>query len=685
MDLVNSISSYAIGYPAAVLKPLVINVRLRRILLAFLGFILLFYSYQSLVSVPSMTLLGKKELKWNQSKYCREILISGSRFTGYDSRNSSLPNLNRVSCESNWFSIVADSTLHLYYNGDLNKDTRARNIVIVRNKNGEILRKPLIPQVSNGWIRRFEVKVKQDELVQVELYTEGSNINYSMLLNQVDVWQSSGSFSNLSNYLESTWIKIILSLLISCVIVYAYEKIVSTGFDNSLAFAIFFTLIAFVIQFRKDVFFHADEWIFLHQIKNGGVLLRHNEHFVPLAGLIYKIESLLFGMRYEYFVAVSTILIAINAWLLSLWIRRVFTDFIPKNVEWILGLLYLVNISHTETVQWALCQGSLLSVAFSLRAGISLAKYYRSRKVTNLIDIVVCFACTAYSFTLGFTIFGFLLLQWAVHSVLEKNNFSKKHSFLLLTSLIITLVVLLAIRNVNKDGFMFEEATRSQFATLKQFKNFVLSGTFFGTILRGSGLFPVAEVQRMYFLADEYTLKGFYDFRMKLAYIGFAIYFVLASISFVVFKNRKNKFILASLVLGSSWLFIPMFITAYGRSNFGDDNALAFRYQAYPILGLFLLLIPVISFFYRIQNGHRLILGRCLILTLVALQIHSHFTFTHYFSNMGAEFRLFNQTYCKWKASKKEESKPLIYSPFHESMMDLSSYAVNYESLVNCQ
>lgn len=687
MDPEKSLNTNTDDASVEVLRPNVLNISIKNIALIAASFIGIFYFYHSVVSIPSMTYLGKKELTWKLNKYCHDISELDSKYTGYDSRHSTLGAAHKISCESNWFDVAANTTLHVYYQGDLKGDPSSRNIIILRDQKGEIVRRPISNDLSNGWQRRFEFSFTKDESVLIELYTVGRNINHSMLLNKADLWQSSGIYLELSNLLVSEPFKIILSFLMGCLLVFACEKLLTLNSrrDCSIAFGIFFLMVSFIVQFRNDVFFHLDEWIFVEQTINGSIFLRHNEHFVPLARLIYKIELLLFGAHYEYFVACSALLLSINAWLLSKWFRELFKDFLPANAEWILGLLYLINISHTETVQWVLCQGTLLSVTFALGAGISLAKYFRSGKASDLINIIICLACSAYSFTLGFTILGFLTLQWVTQIILERKRYKLRPSLYLFSSLGLSSVILLYIRKMNTEGFVFHEVIESQFATFSMFKNFFWSGSFFGTFLRGSGLFPIAEVQRAYFLATEYSENGFFNFRMNLANIGVGIYLLISIFYLLQFKKQRSLWSLAAYILGSCWLFIPMLMTAYGRSNFGDENALAFRYQAFPILGLFMILIPIVSILYQNQKRNRILLRSIIFCLLIALQIHSQLSFVHHFSDMGAEFRLFNQTYCKWKTAPGDEPTPLIFSPFHQSMMDLPSLAVHYETVVGCE
>jgi hypothetical protein len=660
------------------------------VLFSLLGILLLLF--QLLVEEPGKVYLGSEELEWQINDSCNVSSSGDHAGMGRSSASVGSDSGKRVEgvCRSQWFDVTAGTVLRFYYVGQFKESPDAYIRILLKNKDGAIAGKRLVPDEGNGWWRRFETLITEDDRVRIEFSTFGRQIVKSSMASRVDVLEFSLRLHSLrSAFMESGALPF-LCLFIAVLVSMAALSLGETQRFYIYCF-VFLLFLTFFVQFRGEVYFHADEWLFLRQLMEGGVFLRHNEHFVPLFSLFYWLQYLVFGGSYLGFVLSSIVLTAINGCLIAYLLSLLGQNYISRGYVLILAGFYVINVSQTELIQWALCQSSILSLGFALASGIALHHYYETGSRTFLLFTVVCYIASCLSFALGFVVIGFLGLQWIYYGIRDrricKRSFYGKQLLQLVVALFLGLLIVLILRQLNPDGFMHYEIEDLKRLPLKKYLGFINSGSFYGTLLRGTGLYPWSDVQRFYFLAPEISLEGFYHFRMRIGLVGLGVFLLFLIAYCFCYKGAKRVWAVSMFVLSAAWILLPMTMISYGRAVLGDDNAMAFRYQAFPMFGLMILLLPMYSTFsewMKSKGALKKFSGIALPGLFIASMLYCQTTFAH-FSEVGTEFRSYVRRYCEWSAGDRRVPAPLLYSPYLKAMMAPEISGEELEKVVECE
>jgi hypothetical protein len=639
-----------------------------------LGFTLLaiISAFRLSVSTATRTPLSSKELKWQLNDFCKFA-------PSPEHPSSATPRLivgNKPEiqisgvCRSDWIDVEKATMLQIYYGGDFALSPDADIKITLFSKRGIIEERKVPLEHGNGWWRRFESALSPaDRLVQIQLSISGQNIKNAWIVSRIELLTHSISYQEILDFLATPFYKTVICLLLASTIVFVFFRISAHSTNPALYFP-FFLLLSLIVQFRSNVFFHADEWIYLKQLIDKSVLFRYNEHFLPVFGSFYYGEYLFFGNHYSWYVAASCILTAINAFLFSIWIKSLCKDKIFRNTEWLLGIIYVLNVNHTELIQWGLAQSSILCITFALLSGIALQRFGDEGKSYFLWLTLLTLLFSTFSFALGYALVGLIPLQWAFHNYVFGQTNNQKKTYYLILGLVFTTLLSIWMRQNAAQGFSFFLETNLANRNIEEIVAFVGSGTFYGTILRGTGIIPYANISELYSLASEATAGAYFTLRMNLAWIGLSLTLMLLGIYLFLFKSRR--WAVSTYVLGAIWIIAPMIMISFGRTILGDENATTFRYQAFPLIGLFIMLAPLFSEGIRNLSKSRTAFNSIsLIITLlISAQLYMGISFSH-FVMLGEEFRLYAQRLCAWTyaTSRNGNPHPTLYSPTARAMM----------------
>lgn len=626
-----------------------------------------------LIANPTVGKFEKqKKLQWQNNNSCYETN------NDYSQLKHSSEDKRRAVCRSSWFNIKAGTSIQIYYWGDFKNSPNSDIRIYLKRKKGDaVAGKRIYPDEGNEQIRRMTYDATEDQTLRVEFKVFGDKINSAHISSYVDIL----SFSKLHNkiYQFFSGNKISLFLLLSSLSFFLYFIIQNNSKTSNTNYVIIL-VIAFFTQYRFPLFFHADEWVYLKQLTEGGIFLPHNEHFIPVFSIFYKVQKFLFGSYYQAYVFCSLLLLFLNSILLIRFIQDISPIKIPGEVSSLVSIFYVINFNHTETVQWVLSQSSILTVTFSLLAMIELTKFYKDKKTKNLILLNLFFVFAALSFGIGFLLPILLFFQYLFMILTDPSNtfntsilqvLKKSSIFRFSICLLVTTSLLLIVREQKPEGFYFKDINTNLEFTFLNYIHYIMSGTFFGTFLRGTGLFPLPAIQELYYLAQEQSLDGYFRIRMYISSIGLFLCLLIAFIYWKIENSKIRIWAICSWFYGLIWITLPMVIISMGRVVFGDDNALTSRYQAYPMIGLFVLLSPlfvIVQNKLHIGNLKAKIFIRVSSTMLIASMLHSHINL-HHFINAGREFYIYKDKYCYWKANNHSGLYPSLYSHYDHMLV----------------
>lgn len=631
--------------------------------------------FQLAVSGPHAGYVGSAELHWKNSPSCKLVVSSPQNTYDYarawigKSENGKTHGI----CESESLS-VKGNLLDLYYAGNFTSlhHDKIKLEVVGPDKVLDQVR-PLTDE-GNGWWRRSRISLASIPLgtpITIRFAASGTHISDFSIRNRADVYRQHLFIDSVRSMLHTP-----LGGLVVCLVVAAsllLHLLAQMRQPKLLGILVLFLASSLLVHFRGDAFFHADEWMFVQRLRDRGfaaVLLTHNEHFVPLFSLLYYGEYLLFGGRYEAFVAVSAILHALNGFLLAGLIRRVAGNRIYANSEWCIALFYIVNGCHGESIQWALSQCSLLATTFAILSFISLWDYLTTglKRFAGAFVVSTVFACL--SFGIGFVLFLEFPLLWCLHRAFGEKCIAGIPTRGAFVSLIAALIAVFSLYTTFREGYKHQDVNKTTLPPTDDIINFVALGAQFGTVLRGTGLFPYADVQRFYPFVPTKTLQGFAAYRKVLFRTGEIISLVFLLSYYFLGPVRDRLWRVALWVVGQCWIILPMLFIALGRAQLGDDYSISLRYQAFPFLGWVLLVTPFIAHLWSLaatRSGplKRRTCGFLALTCLMAAQVHIGFQFEH-FVESGRDMRDYVQQVRDWNG--RDDMCPLLYSRYFLSM-----------------
>lgn len=594
----------------------------------------------------------------------------------------------RAVCETEPFQIQGDY-LDFYYGGLYPVENHTKMRALLVNANGEVIAKARgVPVDGNGWWRQhraFVGNVAPGSTVQMKLTIRGTNFNEFSVRSRADLYRQVRWLAPIHNFFKPERARGVLCALVGFVLVWQLLYLSRRPNPSQLQIGLLIVLGALFVQFRVDPMFHADEWFFVWRLHEQGlraVLLTHNEHLIPVFSLFYYLEYLIFGGHYELYVLVSALINAGSALLIAKLVRTLAGDRLARGAEWFIALLFAVSALHTESVQWGLSQSSILATFFALASMLSMLRYMQSGERKFAIAMAASVLCALFSFAIGFLLFGFLPLIWLFVWFFDREKFGRGSLKTVSVSLAAAMLIGVVFYKTFREGFKHGEVNKTTLPPWEQIYDFTALGSQFGTVLRGTSLFPFPDMHRFYPLLEN-SLAVFKAFRVELANIGIGVSVLFLLIGFVL-PLRKDRWWRAALwLVASLWIILPMFAVALGRAQISDDYSISLRYHEFPSIGLMFLMLPVISWLWMKSTTGRNILAQSLcalvLIYFVGGQVHVGMDCEH-FAPSGRSMREFIDQLRDWgeeggagvlrSGPPSVTMRPLLYSPFHKALVD---------------
>ncbi|MEK7518188.1 MAG: hypothetical protein AAB583_06625 [Patescibacteria group bacterium] len=235
-----------------------------------------------------------------------------------------------------------------------------------------------------------------------------------------------------------------------------------------IIFAFFLVLIFFLFGDLLDSYFEADEWFhftyylpltrkpdgfltaIVSTIINSGPL-SGGQHVVPIASLIFFLNTKFFGMNYAPYAFMSLMLHALNSFLIFLLIKILLskTEAVKRNAFALLGGIFFALAPtpiHTITGAAPFYGQNILSVTFFILC-ILIYKLAFLTKTKKFIYLSIFFVFLSL-FTKETSVFLFLLLPFM--AIIEKRIFSFKFLLKVFTiSIVVYLIFRFVIPNFN--------------------------------------------------------------------------------------------------------------------------------------------------------------------------------------------------------------------------------------------
>jgi len=150
------------------------------------------------------------------------------------------------------------------------------------------------------------------------------------------------------------------------------------------------------------LFFHDDDWIALEQMASTNLghylLMPDSEHWYPFFKLVFYSLLSVFGARYDLLMLVNSLLTAVNAFLLYLFYRRLFS----RSLALVLALVYAISAAHTANI-WTVHNITLiLSFGFFLASLLLMESYVRRPRGAKLgaLGLTMALALMSNNFVL---------------------------------------------------------------------------------------------------------------------------------------------------------------------------------------------------------------------------------------------------------------------------------------------
>ncbi len=474
---------------------------------------------------------------------------------------------------------------------------------------------------------------------------------------------------------------------------------------SRLRYFLTLVVVSFAVYFRREVFYHWDDYdVLAHFAKTGlpGVVYTHNEHFMPLFFLLYYAEIKLFGISYGGLVAVSTLIHAITAFVIYRFMHLLMRE--SENADYparVLALLWMLSGVHIEVLNWPFTQQGMTSEILVILGMCAAVKFLRGGSLKFFAAVPAIAVAAPLCFGNGLrlplalsAVVLFELLEWRRQKSLKTESTAGSFIPIEFASLIKRSFAVLLLCAVTSAGMYLVYKNQANAASLAtgtgvpisqlladsgKSLGYIFVGTQLGTVLRGLSLCPslhleVAMDNAPKWLSDIATPEG-----------GFAIFGAILSL-FLLYQLSKRGFA-RYWVLGQLIMITSFALPSMARWKIGMFQSLAMRYQYHAMLGLAVLLLPLfIALFQknelerpepeehnlgakgsasRSRWGVRVL--ACWIFAFLVTQLYLSSNFD-YFTSRGRQNRLYITKLREYKegqaiiaaAPKDKEGKPLI-------------------------
>ncbi len=549
---------------------------------------------QELHSEQTLRFQGFENAHWVGAESCEPVKGETIDFTFADFLLAR-PSPTGTTCTSSWIPVQGNVVVAQYSALFFGVESHSMLSIDLIGSDGVSLGTQTIPPYSfdQKWrTLSWHIPVPNISTVQLVVRNRIPARSKLRVRSRIDFFQVSNTRMHLQKSLSTT---LLLPSLILCslVLVFLFSQYYWKPAPR-LAALCFLFLTACAVHFRRDVYFHFDEWFFLGRLFEGGLsslFVSHNEHVIPVFSLLYLLEYKLFGQQYGGWTLVSIALHCSNALLISKLVQNL-NRALPQRVliGRTLAFLYLISFLHSAAIQWALCQSSLLAVAFFLLAANLSFEYLRQGTRSKLYLFATTWFLSMLSFGVVFS--GIVLLPLLAVLYCRKNGGVQaqlgslsQYSAALLSPLLLTGLLYYLFRD--GSGLSLEERPAFE---LSKLSDYVIAGSQFGTIARGTGLLPFPDFLA---LTQVKSLLAFGQQTNAWFAVGVGL---LANMFFLLYAllHRERKDSLLCWAIAQAFICIPFLLIGVGRLRWGPEHAISLRYQALPSIGLVLLVLPLV-------------------------------------------------------------------------------------------
>ncbi|MFN8390477.1 MAG: hypothetical protein U0136_09330 [Bdellovibrionota bacterium] len=564
--------------------------------------------------------------------------------------------------------VIKGAFLELEIAGSLpRKDSKPPHLVILGEggKEEHDFRFDEVPGLAPERWTAFHASIPRhlvDKTVQIEVRTKRSASGFFFAMrDRVDFYAPPSRFSALGSQSSPLWLFVPLSFALALLFATSIEEVARRNFSMPVLFAVFI-VIAALVQLRTTPYFHWDEWHVIERFSKlgfPGVIYTHNEHFLPLFFTFYFVEAKLFGDFYVGFALVSLALHALAGLLLYRFLQRL----VPRTKhsrEASLGItiMFLVSCLHTETIQWVFEQSVILCELITLAAFLSLLDflYHRSYRSLALVGAAALAAPLLFGngFALSLQLGALALCVLLAAPKSATLRYRRLVPLAIACALCAGSAAILYATHRSAVGHGVDVAEQARpLDHVHEIFDYLLVGSQFGAILRGSGLFPLVQLNS----AELLPTLGVHVARpdITLGWLGFAL--SVGALLFAVRRKESRMRNVCLWVLGQALVVTCLLLPSVGRWQLGANQSLALRYHYATLVGVaVLLLVPICQFFEWVMAPEGSALRRRLSTAFFALLLTGQLLsgrFFDYFTAGGYRHRMYVAQLSDWQKQLK--------------------------------
>ncbi len=595
-----------------------------------IAIIVLILLFQFAASSVSPRFIDFTPLRWRLLQGCR----LGAAPDALNGWNSAVGTYNMpasalshgVRCSTETFKLLSPS-VSLEYSGM----ERARALVSLHNAGGQVLTSSsfAIPGDFNTKLywRRLLLKVDSKHVGEPVTLSIAGVEDYSAdkwfaLRSRADFFQQTSVALTFHILLKEKGISIALCFALALLIVVWIKQNIIESRISWRRYVLFLLFLGAGVHYRSNLFFYKNDWLLLKEfITNGwvSILKPHQGHLSPLLYFWNYLQILSFGAKYSLYAFVSIVFLVINSILLA-WLLQRLAKNQPRAeaAARLMGVLYLLNSVHVESVQWFSMQSTLLYLAVVLAILAGSIDGIRSSRGSQRLLFALMLAAVPLIYFGGFS-----------SSITAKPHF-----------------------------------------TLPDLSRYALVGSQMGAVLRGFGLYPSLNVNSAPGLIA--SLGSWFPFispvkepEMFFAWcgLGLSVIFLIA----YLFKEDSGRKI-CFWVMGQSLVFCAILIPAFTYGDLGTRLSLSLSYHTASLVGVSFMLFPLVMGLLPSQEASsslsesypndvrlpRVFLPLMCFYLCIQLFMGIHY---HYFTNRGVKIQLAVSQLDNWMQKLQSYSK----------------------------
>ncbi len=366
---------------------------------------------------------------------------------------------------------------------------------------------------------------------------------------------------------------------------------------------LFFLMLAACCFYRVHMSFAIDEWDLLIRLYSEGsssALVTHNEHFIPVFVLFYYLEYLLFSGTYAWYVLVSLMLHSCTAILVQSFVRRLLgAGAGAEKTSYWASVVYLLSCLHAESIQWTICQSTLPFMMFGMLSLIYSWDFIMEGGGRRLLVACLTLLFALFSFGAAFILLlqipMFMLYQYWLHREAKDSRLLVDRGVKLLLGIAVVGATAAVLYWLKREGFGIGVDDLNP-NPLSDILSFAAVGAQFGTVLRGSGLYPFEGFGQV---------AAVLPFVPSPALVAFLCGSLLSLLLLLLYRRQSVDGTSALLfwLFGQSCILMPIALVAIGRAGYGLHHSYVLRYQSPAVFGLCLLFIPLLHFLLKKSEG----------------------------------------------------------------------------------